>query len=149
MTQFVGNVSQNPLAFGHNETTRSNFRIFNADGGGTISNLASSQDFFFETRTSLFERMINTVPQDVVLSDMIEAVPVKPKKLFVAVNTNGTMTISGILRVRCPDLVMVLITNGHLMHARLQTLYFPTLRVKFSYILPHGPARPQPRNLCP
>ncbi|RFU75660.1 wsc domain-containing [Trichoderma arundinaceum] len=53
--EFVANTSQNPLAFGQNETTRSDFRILNADGGDMISQMASSEDFFSNTCNTMLE----------------------------------------------------------------------------------------------
>ncbi|KAI1386068.1 heme peroxidase [Hypoxylon trugodes] len=97
--QFVANTTQNPLAFGHNETTRSDFRIFNADGGELIRKMAESQQFFWDTCTTLLERMINTVPKGVKLTDVIEPIPVRPNNLFITVNPNGTQTISGEVRI--------------------------------------------------
>ncbi|UKZ50471.1 hypothetical protein TrVGV298_004734 [Trichoderma virens] len=97
--EFVANISQNPLAFGQNETTRSDFRIFKADGGDMISRMASSNDFFLNTCNIMFERMINTVPRDVKLTDIIEPLAIKPRKLSVAINDNGTLLASGIIRV--------------------------------------------------
>ncbi|KAI6080244.1 heme peroxidase [Hypoxylon rubiginosum] len=78
-TQFVSNSMQNPLAFGHNETTRSDFRIFNADGGELIRKMAESQQLFWDTCTTLLERMLNTVPRDVQLTEVIQPIPVRPK----------------------------------------------------------------------
>ncbi|KAI0095735.1 heme peroxidase [Hypoxylon sp. NC0597] len=97
--QFVANTTQNPLAFGHNETTRSDFRIFNADGGDMIRRMADSQRFFWDTCTTLLERMLNTVPKDVQLTDIIQPIRIKPNNLFITVNANGTETISGEVRV--------------------------------------------------
>lgn len=97
----MANNSQNPLAFGHNETTRSDFRIFNADGGDLIRKMAESQQFFWDTCSTLLERMLNTVPANVKLTEVIQPIPVKPNNLFIAVNRNGTMTISGEVRVSC------------------------------------------------
>ncbi|KAH8883560.1 heme peroxidase [Thozetella sp. PMI_491] len=97
--EFVGNVSQNPLAFGQNETTRSDFRIFNLDGGKMISDMAASNDFFLSTCTDLLARMINTVPRGVVLSNVIQPVEVKPRDLRIDLAMNGTMTVSGNLRI--------------------------------------------------
>ncbi|KAH8885377.1 heme peroxidase [Thozetella sp. PMI_491] len=97
--QFVANISQNPLAFGDNVTTRSDFRIFNADGGEMIGNMAASSDFFRATCSSLLERMINTVPRGVVLGDVIEPILVKPKELIIEIGTNGSMTVWGELRI--------------------------------------------------
>ncbi|KAH8899160.1 heme peroxidase [Thozetella sp. PMI_491] len=97
--QFVANTSQNPLAFGHNETMRSDFRIFNADGGDLIRRMAESQEFFAETCNTLLERMLNTVPADVTLTDIITPIAVKPGYLNVAVNENSTMNVSGEIRL--------------------------------------------------
>ncbi|OTA94923.1 hypothetical protein M434DRAFT_29467 [Hypoxylon sp. CO27-5] len=97
--QFVANTTQNPLAFGHNETTRSDFRIFNADGGNLIRRMAESQQFFWDTCTTLLERMLNTVPKDVQLTDVIQPIQIKPNNLFITVNSNGTETVSGEVRI--------------------------------------------------
>ncbi|KAH8894419.1 heme peroxidase [Thozetella sp. PMI_491] len=98
-SQFVANISQNPLAFGENVSTRSDFRIFNADGGEMITNMAASNDFFLATCSTLLERMLNTVPDGVVLGDIIQPILVKPRKLAVEIGTNGSMTVSGELRI--------------------------------------------------
>ncbi|KAL7943661.1 heme peroxidase [Trichoderma barbatum] len=97
--EFVANVTQNPLAFGHNETTRSDFRIFNADGGDMISRMAESQAFFSQTCANLFERMINTVPRSVTLTDVLQPLQVKPRKWSIAVNDDETLTLSLSLRI--------------------------------------------------
>ncbi|KAH8887215.1 heme peroxidase [Thozetella sp. PMI_491] len=97
--EFVANTSRNPLASGPNITTRSDERIFNADGGEMIRKMAASNDFFLSTCTSLLERMVNTVPKEVILSDIIAPIDVKPKSLAVEVNTNGTLSVSGKFRI--------------------------------------------------
>ncbi|KAL7784529.1 heme peroxidase [Trichoderma ceciliae] len=97
--QFVNNVTQNPLAFGHNETTRSDARIFGSDGGKVIGRMASSPAYFFQTCQKLLERMINTVPEGVTLTEPIQPITVKPSKLFATINSNGTMTMSGSIRL--------------------------------------------------
>ncbi|EHK24166.1 uncharacterized protein TRIVIDRAFT_147594 [Trichoderma virens Gv29-8] len=59
----------------------------------------------FDTTTDNFDnfvlRMINTVPRDVKLTDIIEPLAIKPRKLSVAINDNGTLLASGIIRVSC------------------------------------------------
>jgi len=96
---FVINGSQNALVFGHNETTRSDLRIFNADGGGLMHQFAASQDLFFSTCTRLFERMINTVPRGIQLTDVIAPIPVKPVKLELSLSPNNTILLTGNIRV--------------------------------------------------
>ncbi|KAM0261106.1 hypothetical protein ACHAQJ_002367 [Trichoderma viride] len=97
--QFVNNVTQNPLAFGHNVTTNSDARIFGSDGGQEIGQMASSPSYFYKTCQTLLERMINTVPKGVTLTDPIQPIAVKPSKLFATINSNGTMTMSGSIRL--------------------------------------------------
>ncbi|KAH7311247.1 heme peroxidase [Stachybotrys elegans] len=96
---FVGNISQNPLAFGHNHTTRSDARIFNADGGDLIHRMAESNDFFIDTCKDLVERMLNTVPRGVELTAPIEPVVVKPDHLWITINDDNTKTLGGEIRV--------------------------------------------------
>ncbi|KAL7924845.1 heme peroxidase [Trichoderma austrokoningii] len=96
--EFVTNVTQNPLAFGQNETTRSDFRIFNADGGKRISQLADSNDYFLKSCNTMLGRMINTVPRGVKLTD-INPIAVKPRNLFITPNTDGTLYVNGFIRI--------------------------------------------------
>ncbi|UKZ67467.1 uncharacterized protein TrAtP1_008627 [Trichoderma atroviride] len=98
-TEFVANITQNPLAFGQNETTRSDFRIFNADGGKVISQLAASNDYFLSTCTTMLERMINTVPRSVKLTDVLNPIAVKPRNLFITPNADGTLYVNGFIRI--------------------------------------------------
>lgn len=95
----MNNVTQNPLAFGHNETTRSDGRIFASDGGIEIGRMATSPAYFYKTCQDLLERMINTVPKGVTLTEPLQPYPVKPSRLFATVNSNGTMSLTGYIRV--------------------------------------------------
>lgn len=47
----------------------------------------------------MFERMINTVPRDVKLTDVIKPLKIKPRKLSVTVNDDQTLSVSGFIRV--------------------------------------------------
>ncbi|KAK3317923.1 heme peroxidase [Apodospora peruviana] len=97
--EFVDNTTNNALAVGANTTTRSDQRIFTSDGGKMIGDMAASNDYFTSTCSRLLERMINTVPRGVVLSDVVELYPVKPWFLNLGVSENRTMTLSGIVRI--------------------------------------------------
>lgn len=97
----MSNNTQNPLAFGHNVTTRSDGRIFNADGGTLITKMAASNDFFLDTCRDLLERMINTVPRTVRLGKPIGIIPVKPSSLYATIVPHtGKMNVTGFVRVR-------------------------------------------------
>ncbi|KAL7930167.1 heme peroxidase [Trichoderma chlorosporum] len=97
--QYVNNVTQNPLAFGHNVTTRSDARIFSSDGGIEIGQMATSPAYFYKTCQDLLERMINTVPRGVNLTEPLQPYPVKPSRLFATINSNRTMTFTGYIRL--------------------------------------------------
>src|SRR3569833_549116 len=98
---FVANSTQNALAFGPNDTTRSDFRIFTADGGEMIKQMASSSDFFYSACHTVLEKMINTVPKNVILTDPITPIPVKPVAgtFDIDLLSNGLMTVIGDIRV--------------------------------------------------
>jgi hypothetical protein len=59
-----------PLVVGFNQTTNSDLRIFSSDGNSTIEAMVSPQSFE-DTCYAIFERMLDTVPKSVVLSDPI------------------------------------------------------------------------------
>lgn len=64
-----------------------------------ISQMAESLDFFSQTCATLLERMINTVPPSVKLTDVLQPLPVKPRKWSIDVNADKTLTVSLTLRV--------------------------------------------------
>ncbi|KAH8835024.1 heme peroxidase [Flagelloscypha sp. PMI_526] len=76
LTEFLDGTTLNPLIKSSNSTMNSDQRIFSSDGNVTLTKLTHG-DTFQETCTSLLERMINTVPKGVTLSDVI--VPIKDK----------------------------------------------------------------------
>ena len=109
---------QNPLAFGPNVATRSDARVFNADGGTLIHKMAASNGFFLSTCAAIIERMINTVPSSVKLSSPIDYLYVKPSNLTADINDDGSLALSGIIRVN-PSLVFFL---SHVMTEQNHTI---------------------------
>ncbi|KAJ6483320.1 heme peroxidase [Mycena sanguinolenta] len=71
VTEYLDGTTENVLVVGSNVTTRSDLRIFSSDGNVTMQRLASP-DTFNEVCAGLIERMINTVPSTVTLTDTIE-----------------------------------------------------------------------------
>ena len=61
--------------------------------------MAKDNDFYLETCTNLLERMINTVPKEVQLTEVITPIPTKPDFINVKLNEDGTFFISGEIRV--------------------------------------------------
>jgi hypothetical protein len=64
-----------------------------------LTRFAQSNDLFESTCADLFEQMLNTVPRDVQLTEIIEPLPVKPVLTMVRA-ANGTFMLSGSVRVR-------------------------------------------------
>ncbi|KAF9267187.1 heme peroxidase [Marasmius fiardii PR-910] len=71
VTQYLDGTTPNPLVVGVNQTVNSDLRVFSSDGNVTMQSLASP-DVFRSTCISLLERMIDTVPRDVTLTDVID-----------------------------------------------------------------------------
>ncbi|KAJ3794689.1 heme peroxidase [Lentinula aff. detonsa] len=98
VSEYLQNTTENILVVGPNVTTRSDFRIFSSDGNVTMQSFLSS-DTFNETCGTLIERMINTVPNGVTLSEPISE-PfdyVVSEPLFSY--RNGTFSVVTTLRV--------------------------------------------------
>ncbi|KAJ3826908.1 heme peroxidase [Lentinula raphanica] len=70
VSEYLQNTTQNVLVVGPNVTTRSDFRIFSSAGNATMQSLLSS-DTFNKTCGTLIERMLNTVPNGVTLTQPI------------------------------------------------------------------------------
>ncbi|KAE9405437.1 heme peroxidase [Gymnopus androsaceus JB14] len=85
--QYLQNTTQNVLVVGPNVTTRSDFRIFSSDGNVTMQSLLSPNTFS-ETCADLIQRMINTVPSGVSLTD-----PIGPFNYILNPSTSPTVTM--------------------------------------------------------
>ncbi|KAH8834999.1 heme peroxidase [Flagelloscypha sp. PMI_526] len=100
LTSFLDGTTSNPLVQSSNSTMNSDQRIFSSDANVTMTKLTQG-DTFEKTCTSLLERMINTVPKEVVLSDVI--VPIKDKVivrgLFPSPTNASELGFSVILRL--------------------------------------------------
>ncbi|RDL35895.1 uncharacterized protein BP5553_06507 [Venustampulla echinocandica] len=82
-----------PLVVGP-EATRSDLRIFASDDNATISAMSSPQSFE-DTCFTIFEKMINTVPSAVKLSDPIVPRPWILRESHLDLNSAGAVTFSG------------------------------------------------------
>jgi hypothetical protein len=64
-----------PLVTSFNVSSRSDLRLYESDGNATMIRLASQGTGFLKTCVELLQRMIETVPKAVVLSDIITPRP--------------------------------------------------------------------------
>ncbi|KAK7686438.1 hypothetical protein QCA50_010662 [Cerrena zonata] len=97
VTEYLQDTTQNPLVKGPNETN-SDLRVFSVDGNKTMEAMADNA-VFQTTCASILERMINTVPSNVALSEPLSPLPVKPITPKTTLNSDGTITFEGFIRV--------------------------------------------------
>jgi hypothetical protein len=64
----------------------------------TFTSFADSQDLFFSTCANLFERMLNTVPSGVTLTEVINPIAVKPR-IYLDIQDDGSLNVFGEVRV--------------------------------------------------
>ncbi|KAK7018121.1 peroxidase [Favolaschia claudopus] len=77
-TEYISGTTKNPLVIGKNHTTNSDKRIFSSDGNSTMHTFANSPGLFASTCADLFARMLDTVPSNVQLTEVLSPLPVKP-----------------------------------------------------------------------
>ncbi|KAF9050033.1 heme peroxidase [Panaeolus papilionaceus] len=77
--EYLDSSTQNPLVVARNATLRSDLRIFSSDSNSTMRSMAAPEAFQ-EKCKGLLERMINSVPQHVTLSEPITPLDGKLKK---------------------------------------------------------------------
>ncbi|CAE6449006.1 unnamed protein product [Rhizoctonia solani] len=99
-TEYLDGTTMNPLvtAPGGNN---SDFAVFNSDGNSTIKAM-SEPPTFLSTCGSILQRMIDTVPSTVKLSD-ITPMKVKPRSLQLKLLSTGELQLDGFIRVRSED----------------------------------------------
>ncbi|KAF8189461.1 heme peroxidase [Mycena galopus ATCC 62051] len=76
-TEYISGTTQNPLVVGFNDTTNSDKRIFGSDGNNTMLSFSNSPNVFASTCADFFARMLDTVPSNVNLTEVITPLPVK------------------------------------------------------------------------
>ena len=102
VTEYLDGSTDNTLVSGSNDTTNSDKRVFAADGNVTMEALADAAAF--QTKCAdILERMINTVPSTVTLTDVIEPIEVKPYIEAMAVNSDGKIAFEGRIRPRVTE----------------------------------------------
>ncbi|PPQ76605.1 hypothetical protein CVT24_013073 [Panaeolus cyanescens] len=99
--QYLDGTTQNPLVVSRNVTGRSDLRIFSSDGNVTMNKL-SDPNVFQSRCATLFEKMLNTVPTGVQLSEPIEVLPDVPHASTGLQIVNDTVTFTTALRLARP-----------------------------------------------
>lgn len=98
-TEYLDGTTQNPLVVAHNDTLNSDKRIFAADNNVTMKALASDPKIFQSMCSDIFERMIDTVPSTVTLTEPLEPTPLKPYIQSFALTNSSHVTLTGRIRL--------------------------------------------------
>jgi hypothetical protein len=86
-----------PLVTAANATVRSDFRLYSSDKNATMQALSAEAAFQAQCN-NLFERMINTVPSTVALSDPITPMTWKGVDIMLDISSTGDVSVSGLIR---------------------------------------------------
>jgi hypothetical protein len=98
-TEYLDGTTQNPLVVAHNDTLNSDKRIFGADGNVTMKALASDSKTFQSMCADIFERMIDTVPSTVTLTEPLKPTPLKPYITSFSLTNASHITLTGRIRL--------------------------------------------------
>jgi hypothetical protein len=97
--EYLDNSTANPLIRNTNDTLNSDKRIFAADENVTMKKLANAA-YFKAQCEDVFERMLNLVPGDVMLSEPLEPADVRPDITSYQLKADGSVEFAGYIRVR-------------------------------------------------
>jgi Peroxidase len=101
-TRYIYGPDINPLSVGISRKNKkdSDFQVFSSDNNVTLKAMTDSK-VFESMCASILQRMIETVPPGVTLSDVIEPYEVKPSDLQLTLLSGGVkLSFSGEIRVR-------------------------------------------------
>lgn len=91
-----------PLVTTTNVTVQSDLRLYESDGNATMERISSGGAAYFAAQcSSLFQRMIETVPSTVTLTPAIDPTTttnLKPYSIYLSVDWKGNMVLSGLFR---------------------------------------------------
>lgn len=85
-----------PLVVGFNSTTNSDLRLFSSDNNATILALTEAQKFQ-DTCYTIFEKMLDTVPSNVVLSEVVGPRTWTMGESHPDLSTTGDIVFSGFI----------------------------------------------------
>ncbi|KAK1993041.1 WSC domain-containing protein [Colletotrichum falcatum] len=104
VTEYLDGTTKNPLVFtmGNGRNQNSDFKVFNSDNA-TMRAMADSAVFKSACK-AVFEKMVNTVPSGVTLTDAIKPYTVKPVDLQLSLATPSTIQLQGAIRIRTTEI---------------------------------------------
>jgi hypothetical protein len=98
--QYVSGTGQRggPLVTSFDASRRPDLRLYESDGNTSIIKLAAEGTGFLNTCRDLLQRMIETAPKGVALSDFIVPQAVKPVNATLDLDMSGNLIFSGSIR---------------------------------------------------
>ncbi|KIV88626.1 hypothetical protein PV10_08293 [Exophiala mesophila] len=104
VTEYLSGTTKNPLVIGPDVAARSDFHLFNSDRNVTVTKLQDPA-VYQTTCSQVLQKMLDTVPRGVVLTDAISPYDVKPYGLQLNVVDSGDeLSFTGQVRIRTNDL---------------------------------------------
>ena len=91
-----------PLVTSFNVSSRSDLRLYESDNNATMIKLANQGAGFLNTCSGLLQRMIEVVPSNVKLSEIISPLQVKPINATLDFDASGNLIFKGYIRVSPP-----------------------------------------------
>ncbi|GKT49252.1 WSC domain-containing protein [Colletotrichum spaethianum] len=104
VTEYLDGTTKNPLVYtmGTARNQNSDFKVFNSDNA-TMRAMADNAAFKSVCKNVL-EKMVNTVPSGVTLTDAVKPYTVKPVELQLSLASSSTMQLKGFIRVRTTEI---------------------------------------------
>ncbi|KAI2623449.1 heme peroxidase [Xylaria nigripes] len=102
VTEYLSGNTTNPLVVGPSirATRNSDFKVFNSDGNVTIG-IMTDPEAYNKICATVLRKLIEVIPDGVVLTDPIQPFAVKPVDMQLTMNPGAeTMQLSGLIRVR-------------------------------------------------
>ncbi|KAG0646745.1 WSC domain-containing [Hyphodiscus hymeniophilus] len=88
-----------PLVTSFNASSRSDLRLYESDSNATMVTLANQGAGFLNTCKGLLQRMVEVVPKNVKLSDVISPLQVKPVNATLDFDDSGNLVFKGYIRI--------------------------------------------------
>lgn len=88
-----------PLVNSFNESSRSDLRLYESDGNVTMRRFYDQGDEFLNSCIPLMQRMVETVPKEVVLSEIISPMTIKPINVTLDFSSDESLILTGTIRV--------------------------------------------------
>lgn len=111
VTEYLDGTGQQggPLVTSFNVSSRSDLRLYESDNNATMIRLEQQGERFLNACSTLLQRMVETVPRNVVLSDVVSPLEIKPINASLDFDATGKVVFTGYIRVSTVEPQMICI----------------------------------------